>query len=210
MADDEVTTRVRFEGEQHYLPFPHIHHAAATLRKLARTTDLGRNHLESAALVMTAFAVEAFCQTLGPQVLGSDWTNPPQGSKRPIERWSVADKLKAIGRAVGVPVDLGQAPWSLVVDLMTARDELAHAKHLSSARTTINLTLDVPASVDPYDVIRHHLRDQMFPLHNITVLDSLAAEIDAGLRRLWTAAGHPDHAFDQAGMTHWTGTAVPP
>jgi hypothetical protein len=201
-------TKVRFEGAQHYLPFPHIHHAASTLRRLARSAEVGRYHLESAALVMTAFSVEAFCQTLGPEVLGSVWTAPPAGSKRPIERWSVTDKLKAIGKAVGVHVELGQDPWSLVVALMRARDELAHAKHIASERTSINLTLDVPDGTDPYDVVAAHVRDQMFPLHRIDRLDVLASEIDAGLLRLWEAAGHSAHTFDQSGMTSWTAKAV--
>lgn len=201
-------TRMRFEGEQDYLPFPHILHAAATLRRLARNTEKGRYHIESAALVMTAFSVEAFCQTLGPDVLGASWTTAPAGSKRPIERWSVTDKLKAIGREVGVPVDLGQEPWSKVVSLMAARDELAHAKHLSSERTNINLTLEVPDAADPYDVIREYLRRQLFPLHNIDALDAIAADIEAGLQSLWIAAKKPAHTFGRSGITSWSATVV--
>lgn len=201
-------TRMRFEGEQDYLPFPHIFHAAATLRRLARDTEKGRYHIESAALVMTAFSVEAFCQTLGPDVLGASWATAPAGSKRPIERWSVADKLKAIGRAVGIPVDLGQEPWSKVVTLMAARDELAHAKHLSSDRTNINLTLEVPDAADPYDVVKGHLRRQLFPLHDIDALDAITADIEAGLRRLWEAGGKPAHTFGRSGITSWSATAV--
>lgn len=200
--------KVRFEGEQRYLPFPHIHHAAESLRRLAHTTEVGRYHLEAAALVMTAFAVEAFCQTLGPEVLGAAWTTPPEGKKHSIERWPVRDKLKAIGNAVNVPVNFGQRPWSLIEELMAARDELAHAKYLSSDRTTINWTLDIPEGADPYDVLRGHLRDALFPLHQIDRLDTAAQEIDGGLRRLWEAASHPAHTFDQHGMTSWSAKAI--
>lgn len=201
-------TRVRFVGEQHYLPFPHIHHAAASLRRLARTIEVGRYHIESSALVMTAFSVEAFCQTLGPDVLGEAWTTSSNSSKRPIERSSVTDKLKAIGRAVGVPVDFGKEPWSKIVTLMAARDELAHAKHLSSVRTSIDLTLDIPDTADPYDVLKAHLRRKLFPLCDIDTLDTIAGDIDAGLLRLWEAAGKPAHTFDQVGMSSWTAKAV--
>ena len=200
--------KVRFEGEQRYLPFPHIHHAAKSLRRLARTTEVGRYHLEAAALVMTAFTVEAFCQTLGPDVLGASWTTSPGGRKRPIERRSLEDKLKAIGKAVKVPVDFGKKPWSLISDLMSARDELAHGKHLSSERTRFNWTLDVPEDADPYDVLRGHLRNALFPLHQIDRLEEAAKEIDAGLLRLWVAAGNPDYTFDQTGMTSWSTVVV--
>ena len=200
--------KVRFKGEQRYLPFPHIHHVAQSLRRSARTTEVGRYHLEAAALVMTAFAVEAFCQSLGPDVLGAAWTTSPDSKKPPIERWSLKDKLKAIGKAVNEPVDFGQKPWSLISDLMNARDELAHGRHLSSERTTINWTLDVPDGADPYDVLRGHLRDSLFPLHQIDRLEAVTKEIDAGLLRLWVSAGNPDYTFDQTGMTSWSAVAV--
>lgn len=200
--------KVRFEGEQRYLPFPHIHHVAKSLRRSARTTEVGRYSLEAAALVMTAFTVEAFCQTLGPDVLGVAWTTSPDGKKPPIERRSVKDKLKAIGKAVNEPVDFDQKPWSLISNLMSARDELAHGKHLSSERTRIKWTLDVHDDADPYDVLRGYLRDALFPLHQIDRLEEAAEEIDAGLLRLWVAAGNPDYTFNQTGMTSWSAVAV--
>jgi hypothetical protein len=91
---------------------------------------------------------------------------------------------------------------------MGARDELAHGRHLPSERTRIDVTLDVPDDADPYDVLKVHLRRQMFPLLDIDTLDTLAADIDSGLHLLWEAAGKPAHTFDQAGMTSWTAKAV--
>ncbi|MEW9571327.1 hypothetical protein ABQJ54_06165 [Rhodanobacter sp. Si-c] len=200
-------TKVRFKGEQPYLPFPHIHHAAKTLRKLAGTTEMGRYHLESAALVMTAFAIEAFCQTLGPEVFGEKWTNPPDGG-RAMERCSVKAKLKAIGETVNVPVSFGLRPWSLIAELMQARDDLAHGKPLPPELTKIDVTLDVPDGIDPYDLVRAHMRNLMFPMHRIDRLETAADEIDTGLRRLWVAAGNPDYTFAQGSMSSWSATAT--
>jgi len=199
--------KVRFEGEQSYLPFPHIHHAAKTLRKLASTTEMGRYHLESAALVMTAFAIEAFCQTLGPEVFGEKWANPPDGS-RPMERCSVKAKLKAIGKAVNVPVSFGLNPWLLIAELMRVRDDLAHGKPLPPERTKIDVTLNVPDGIDPYDVVHTHMRDLMFPMHRIDRLEAAAEEIDKGLRRLWVVAGNPDYMFARSSISSWSATAV--
>jgi hypothetical protein len=75
-------------------------------------------------------------------------------------------------------------------------------------RTRINWTLDVPDDADPYDVLRWFLRDALFPLHQIDRLEEAAEEIDAGLLRLWVAAGNPDYTFDQTRMTSWSAVAV--
>jgi len=56
-------------GDHDYRPWPELRHAAASLRKIAAEYKPGSAHTTTAALVMMAFSVEAFVQTLGPEVL---------------------------------------------------------------------------------------------------------------------------------------------
>lgn len=78
---------------------------------------MGSNHTISAALVMTAFSVEAFIQTVGPEVLPDTWI----AGDKPVERWRALDKLKAIGKATEIAVDYGSLPWSNIKELFQAR-----------------------------------------------------------------------------------------
>ena len=193
MPSASESMKVRAAGSAPYLPWPEMRHSAKTLRKIAREFPLGSAHTISAVVVMTAFSVEAFCQTLGPVVLREKWTN----GRRPAERWPVLDKLREIGKATGNPVDYGKEPWNRIADLFKARDLLAHAK---PDPRKFDREFEVPEGVDPIDAVYASLKIEFQPLHNLQKLDSLAAEIDSALLPIWVAAGNSDYSFTWHGM----------
>lgn len=119
MSKEEMM-QVHIKGKSRYLPWPELYHSARSLFAVAREYKPGSAHVVTAAVVLSAFAVEGFCQTLGPQVLRETWDAPKQpstgqgsevGSKKAKkfgdERLPVCDKLKKIGKACGVSVDYG-------------------------------------------------------------------------------------------------------
>ena len=194
-------TKVRAQGRAPYAPWPAMRHAAASLRKTAREHRVGSNHTISAALVMTAFSVEAFIQTVGPEVLPNTW----DAGNKPVERWGVLDKLKAIGKATGIAVDFGSSPWSGIKELFQARDRLAHAK---PDDREFELILTIPDGVDERDVLTAALEEQFQPLHNLDKLDALAQEIDGVLLTVWVAAGHDEFSFTWNDMNSWSFKAI--
>jgi hypothetical protein len=194
-------TRVLAKGLAPYAPWPVMRHAAASLRKTAREHRVGSNHTISAALVMTAFSVEAFIQTVGPEVLPDTWI----AGDKPVERWRVLDKLKAIGKATEIAVDYGSLPWSNIKELFQARDRLAHAK---PDDREFELIVSVPDGADERDVLTAALEEQFQPLHNLDKLDALAQEIDGALLAVWVAAGHDEFSFTWHGMNSWSLTAI--
>jgi hypothetical protein len=169
------------------------------MRKIARQTRAGHNHALSAAIVMTAFSVEAFVQTLGPDAYGAAWTALP----RPAERLPVKDKLKHIAKTLNVPIDYGKSPWKQTLELLRARDSLAHPK--PHPRPT-NIVFE---AVDGDDA-RLRSRDVAFfeynPMHDIDLLDRVADEIQAGLITIWNASGGNPHVLKAWGMGLWTVT----
>ena len=194
-------TQVRAKGRAPYAPWPAMRHAAASLRKTARDHRVGSNHTISAALVMTAFSVEAFIQTIGPEVLPDTW----DAGDKPVERWRVLDKLKAIGNATHIAVDFGASPWSGIKELFHARDRLAHPK---PDDREFELMLTIPDGADEREVLAAALEEQFQPLHNLDKLDALAREIDAALLTMWMAAGHDEFSFTWHGMNSWSLTAL--
>jgi hypothetical protein len=194
-------TKVRAKGRAPYAPWPVMRHAAASLRKVAREHQRGSNHTISAALVMTAFSVEAFIQSVGPGVLHDTWT----AGDKPVERWRVLDKLKAVGNATGIAVDFGSSPWSGIKDLFQARDRLAHAK---PDDREFDFIVTIPDGADEWDVVNAAVEEQFQPLHNLDKLDALAQEIEGALLGIWVAAGHDEHSFTWHGMNSWSLTAL--
>ncbi|GLQ87323.1 hypothetical protein [Dyella flagellata] len=145
---------------------------------------------------MTAFSVEAFIQTIGPEVLPTTWIT--------IERKSVLHKLKEIGKATGITVDYGTLPWNLIKELFDARNRLAHAK---PADREFEFILEIPDGADEHDVLTAKLEEEFQPLHKLDKLDALAKTIDEALLLIWISAGYEDFSFTSNGMNSWSFTA---
>lgn len=174
--------RFRIRGKFDFQAWPETSHSARVLRKIARETAEGHTHIVSAALVMTAFSVEAFAKTLGPAVYGDAWNAAP----RPAERFPIKIKVKDIARARGITVDYGARPWKDLASLMTARDALAHpGPHPRPVDDVVEAVDGVHARLLCDDIIRREYR----PLHDIDVLDEVADRVEAGLLEIWVAGG---------------------
>ncbi|HID8536344.1 TPA: hypothetical protein ACXIMI_001447 [Stenotrophomonas maltophilia] len=217
MSKEEMM-QVHIKGKSRYLPWPELYHSARSLFAVAREYKPGSAHVVTAAVVLSAFAVEGFCQTLGPQVLRETWDAPKQpstgqgsevGSKKAKkfgdERLPVCDKLKKIGKACGVSVDYGNAPWKSVKELFAARDALAHAK---PQLHQISEIISVPAGGDPRFHLHDALRRKHQPLHDLDKLEDAMKAIDSGLREIWEGAGMDPGAMSMLGTSMWSWSPV--
>ena len=68
--------------------------------------------------ILTAFAFEATLNLVGHHSFGDEWQ----------ERRSSRDKVKCLGKAFQLDVDLGQGPLKTLMRLMDLRNAIAHAK----------------------------------------------------------------------------------
>lgn len=191
------TVKLHLQGRSRYLPWPELYHAAKSLYGVAREYPTGSTHVTTAAVVLSAFAVEGFCQTVGPVVLADSWLT----GEKPDERLRIRDKLKKIGKASGVSVNYGKQPWKSVAELFAARDELAHAKPQLHQVSEI---ISVPAGDDPRFHLHEALRRKHRPLHDVDKLEALMKDIDAGLREIWTGAGMQPSNMNLMGGSQWS------
>jgi len=183
--------RLRVKGQYNYEAWQEMAHAARSVRAVAREYLPGSAHTTTAAVVMTAFSVEAFCQTLGPAILGAEWK----------DRSTVKDKIKAIARKVGLKADFGASPWSDVQRLMEARDAHAHAK--PHARE-IDSVVEVEEDVDARELLNKEMQRHYLPLHDLDELDRVADAIEAALLEIWTAAGRRAVEFKRLSRQSWS------
>lgn len=123
------------------------------------------------SLVLLAFAVEAFVQTVGPAVFATDWL---QG--RRYERAGYRETLPKIGQRAGVSVDFTKDPWSSIDRLFKARHGLVHPK--PGVRE-----FEKPATylrnADPRDIAYALAAESWEPLISEVAL----ADLDADVRR---------------------------
>jgi len=193
-------SKIRVSGHYRYLPWPEMRHAAAALRHVAHTHVEGSAHVITACVVLTAFSVEGFCQTLGPEIFKAEWEG--RGGK---ERLPVLKKLKAIGHALGVKVIYGEKPWSAIREVMEARDELAHPK--PAVRKTDEV-IRTAGNLDTRDQLHVLLNAKYKPLHNLEALANAARNIDEGLLQIWIAFGESEHTFKMPGGSVWSKTLI--
>lgn len=182
MEDFVVKAQLGFEA------WPEMSHAAKSVRKIARETVVGHNHLVSAAVALTAFSVEAFIQTIGPMAYGDAWTQ----AEKPAEKKPLDVKLKHIGRFYDVRISYGERPWSDVKRLIKARDRLAHPKPGNEA---VAVTFKAKDSDDARQRADAHLRKKLHPLHDIDLLDEVAERVEVALLAIWIKAGKNPHAL---------------
>ncbi len=191
-----IKKKVRAVGEASYHPWPELNHAARVLRRAAREQGASKLHVVTGAVVLTAFAVEAFCQTLGPDLFPDRWAS---GAKPLVEK-AVLRKLELIGHEVGVDVDYNQEPWIHVSALFEAKRQLLTP---SSSPVPLDEDVSVDEDADPrFDVhaaVQRHFR----PLHNLVQLEKVAAEVNKGLLNIWDAAGGAEAVLDVLGHTSW-------
>lgn len=189
--------KVHLKGRSRYLPWPELHHAARSLFAVAREYPPGSAHVATAAVVLSAFAVEGFCQTVGPVILADTWLT----GEKPDESLGIRAKLKKIGKASGVAVDYGKQPWKGVAELFAARNELAHAK---PKLFEVSEMLTLQADEDPRFHLHEALRRKHRPLHDVDRLEALMKEIDAGLREIWAGAAMQPSNMNLMSGSQWS------
>lgn len=179
--------------EKDFRPFPVFWHASECLREIRESGGKGSYWAGLAALITLAFAIEGFCQTEGPKVFGDDWL-----SGREIERKSVADKFKLLGKAVGVGVNYGKLPWRDVKRVLDARNSLAHprpAKRSSSGEVMVG------PDEHPMDAAGHLVMEAWEPLLQLETAQKIASSVDAAIKEIWQRLGRKSwelHILSQA------------
>ncbi len=191
----------RVVGEASYRPWPEMNHAARTLRRAAREQGAAKLHVVTGALVLTALAVEAFCQTLGPGLFPDRWTD----GARPLANKAVLRKLELIGREVGVQVDYREEPWIHVNALFEARALLLAPR---AAAQLVDEVLAVDEDADPHFDAHAAVQRHFRPLHNLIELEKVAGEINKGLLNIWDAAGGEEAILNVTANTGWTVQSV--
>lgn len=79
----------------------------------------GSTHQFRASLVFAAFALEAYLNWLGQRQV-PNW--------KYLDRLSPREKIEVNASHLGVKVDFGKRPWSIVTELFGFRNKLAHGK----------------------------------------------------------------------------------
>lgn len=134
------------------------------------------------AVVLTAFAVESFCQALGPDLFPDRWAS---GTEHFCDK-AVFRKLELIGHEVGVDVSYDQYPWMHLSALLEDKDQLLTP---NSSPVPLNEDVSVDEDADLKSDVRGAVQRHFRPLHNLIQLEKVAAEVNEGVLNIWDAAG---------------------
>jgi len=187
---------VKFSGEVDYKPAGDLRNGARVLRELAADGNIrGGRYLLIGSLIMSAFCVEGFCQTYGPQILGDDWCR----KKKPLERLPVLKKLARIGQELGVSVDYEVPPWNDIKLIFDARDRLAHPRP-EKRKVTTEIAGD---AVDPHQVFLKEVTAIYESLLEPEKLGKIAGSIDDAFECILSAAGMPGYAAKVMSFAYW-------
>ena len=94
-------------------------HTANCLLDAGQQRATASTHQFRASLVFRAFALEAFLNWLGPQLI-PHWNY--------LERLKPREKLDLLNDSIHVTPDYGSRPWQIVKVLFAFRNDLAHGK----------------------------------------------------------------------------------
>lgn len=187
-----IRRNVRVTGLAAYEPWPELNHSARTMRRLAREAGEAGLHLRTAALVMTALAVNAFCRTLGRKLMAEAWEEA--GSRLPP-----LQQLVQIGRGVGIDVDYREAPWHAVAQLMGASEDLMVAKGGVAVDETFSIDTHRDLSFEAHMEVQRHHRS----LHDMLELERVAMAVNTALLEIWDASGGGERALNVLEARQW-------
>lgn len=118
--------RFEVQREFEYRPAPVLLHGSQSLLARSREEPIDSLWKRMGALLLAAFTVEGFINTVGPMLFKDQW-NGSDGT-RGLERQSWDSKLKLIAKASGTSINFAERPWASIQDVFKARDHLAHPK----------------------------------------------------------------------------------
>lgn len=137
------------------------------------------------ALIDGAFAFEAYLQYLGMQRI-PHWED--------IERQSLRKRIDAVASSLGLKPDCDVPPFSLVIQLMNARNGIAHAR---PQYLTVNMVVN--------GCVQEALvNDKNAPIENLCTEKSVGPLLDAVetvVLQLHKASGDPLHPLYVKGVT---------
>jgi hypothetical protein len=204
MAEDlSNSPKVDIGGTASYRPGPDLRNGARVFRELAAQPEIkGSRYLLIGSMIFTAFCIEAFCQAYGPEILGQQlWCEgmPLVRKGRPAESWPVLEKLKRIGRKVGVIVSYGESPWKDMKQVMVARDRLAHPRPENRGIRIAGVGVD-----DDHHALFHRaIAEKYEPLISAKRLEEIAKKTDEGIATILRAAGYHDYDAEIMQFSQW-------
>ena len=151
-----------------FYTFAALRHGAESLYSSATEHPDGSGYCRLSAVLFSAFSIEAYLNFIGEELV-SNWATTER-------TMSWKDKLKLIGKTVGVKVDFGKPPFDSIRTMFHFRDKLAHGRtHSGRAKADQDLTPDWLAQFKTDASVRKVLDDAR------SVVDSLHAK--SGLER---------------------------
>ena len=134
---DEKTFKMT--GRSRFKTFAYMLNVAHGLADTSKEYKLGSNHTRLAAVMFSAFSIEAFLNDIGEQKL-TYWS-----IVEPKLTWRI--KLDLILHEIGFEPDFGCRPYQTLQQLFQLRDKLAHGKSVEGESNYLHQ----PGKPDPPD-----------------------------------------------------------
>jgi hypothetical protein len=115
----ETKRRARVTKSREVRVHGELWHTSRILLKHGKERPEGSTHQFRASLVFTAFALEAYLNWLGHTQV-PNW--------KYLERLNPREKTEVVAGKLGVALDFGTRPWSIVKPLFGFRNDIAHGK----------------------------------------------------------------------------------
>jgi hypothetical protein len=108
----------------------------------AQSDGLGKYHNFLAAILFSAFSIEAIGNAFGERLV-EDW--------RDFERITPIAKLRLVAKTCGIKPDFGRAPWQTAQSLIDFRNKVAHARNKHFEQETVCALKDFKSGIDTRD-----------------------------------------------------------
>jgi hypothetical protein len=132
--------KVRVEKERHVVTYAELWYTCLNLLKKGQEDEAGSYYQFMGSLVFAAFSLEAYLNHIGPKLFEC-WADH--------ERLRPKEKLAVVAGKIGLKIEYGKRPWSVVKALFGFRNDIAHGKSIKVAEVKA-----VP--IDKHD---EHMRD---------------------------------------------------
>jgi hypothetical protein len=120
--------KARVTRERDVRTHTELWHTSNCLLEAGRRERKGSSHQFRASLVFRAFALEAFLNWLGQQLI-PHW--------KYLERLKPVEKLDLLCDLIHVKPDYGSRPWQIVKELFWFRNDIAHGKPETLSKETV-------------------------------------------------------------------------
>ena len=171
---------MRISGEGKIYTYGWMRKSAKVSIETARRTEDGRFFSTMNTLVYSAFAMEAFFNRLGSELI-ENW-------EKKERKFSKLKKLKLFLSNFNIDADLESRPYVSVLKAFKFRDLLAHGR-----TEIVDQNEDVDLSED--DLRRYTIENEWMKLCNLEAAERVFADIEEIIHILFKAAGMGDYPF---------------